>query len=204
VGHQRSESWTIELLKKQATRIENGDINPKDIQAVCAVRGKPIFDAIPLTHFILPILHFTIGKGNNVLDNYVQEMQAAAEGYTEEYYVAEKDEVQTTAVQLHAEEELARFNMVLTSEYEKDLKRQQKRNTLSDDNRLIVESELSDIVDERTLLQDVVPVTKAEQLAAKELFAAEKKKTTNGKAFGQPINAEMDEVLKKNSIDRAA
>jgi NAD(P)H-hydrate repair Nnr-like enzyme with NAD(P)H-hydrate epimerase domain len=87
----------------------------------------------------------TIGNGNNVLDNYVSEMQAAAEGYSDEYYAAEKEEAQTTAAQLHAKEELARFNMV-TFEYKKDLERQQKTNLLSDNNRFIVESELSDIV----------------------------------------------------------
>jgi hypothetical protein len=35
-------------------------------------------------------------------------------------------------------------------------------------------------------------------------LAVERKKPENGKAFGQPINAKMDEVLKKNGIDRAA
>jgi hypothetical protein len=40
-------------------------------------------------------------------------------------------------------------------------------------------------------------------LQAKKLFAAEKKKPENGKAFGQPLNAKMDKVLKKNGIDRA-
>jgi hypothetical protein len=63
---------------------------------------------------------------------------------------------------------------------------------------------LSNIDDERTLLQDAVPKTKALQSQAKNRFAAESKKTENGKAFGQPINAKMDEVLKRNGIDRAA
>jgi hypothetical protein len=35
-------------------------------------------------------------------------------------------------------------------------------------------------------------------------FSEEKKKPENEKAFGQPINAKMDEVLKKNGIDRNA
>jgi hypothetical protein len=61
-----------------------------------------------------------------------------------------------------------------------------------------------DIVEERTLLQDAVPHTKAEQSQAKKLFPAEEKKPENGKAFGQPINAKMDEVLKKYGIVRAA
>jgi hypothetical protein len=202
-GHERGNPWPIELLKKHARKIANNEINMKDVQAVCGVRGKPIFDAIPLHHFITPILHMTIGKGNNVLDNYLAKMQAAAEGYSDEYYVAEKEEVRTLAEQLNAKEELAQFNMV-TLEYEKDLKREQRRKTLPDAHRLIVKLELLDIFEEQTLLQDAVPRTKALQLQAKKLFAAEKEKPENGKAFGQPINAKMDEVLKTNSIDRAA
>jgi hypothetical protein len=54
----------------------------------------------------------------------------------------EKDEAQAKAAQLDAKDKLARFNMV-TLEYEKDLKQQQKRRALSDEYRLIVESELS-------------------------------------------------------------
>jgi hypothetical protein len=92
------------------------------------------------------------------------------------------------AVHLHAKEEFAQFTMVM-SEYEKDPKRQQKRNTLSDADRVIVVSELADIVEERTHLQAAVPETKNNYAQAKKLFAAEKKKAENGKAFGQPINA---------------
>jgi hypothetical protein len=112
----------------------------------------------------------------------------------------EKAAVQTMAAQLQGKYQLAQFNMV-TSEYEKDLQRQQRRNTLSDGDRLIVESELPDIVKGRTLLQDDVPRTKAENVIAKKLFSDERKKLQIGKAFGQPINAKMDKVLKKNGID---
>ncbi len=54
-GHDRGEPWTIESLKEHARKIENNEINTKDVQAVCGVRGKPIFDAIPLSNFITPI-----------------------------------------------------------------------------------------------------------------------------------------------------
>jgi hypothetical protein len=93
---------------------------------------------------------------------------------------------------------------MVMSAYEKDLKTQWKRNTLSDVDRVIVESELADIVEERNNLQDRVPATKNDFAEAKKQFAEERKKPENGKAFGQPINAKMDEVLKKNGIDRAA
>jgi hypothetical protein len=89
-------------------------------------------------------------------------------------------------------------------EYKKDLKQQSKRNTLSDVDRLIAELELADIVKERRTLQDAVPTTKNEHCEAKKQFAEEKKKPENGKVFGQPINAKIDDVLKQNGIDRAA
>ena len=40
-------------------------------------------------------------------------------------------------------------------------------------------------------------------MEAKRLLEANKKKPENGKSFGQPINAKMDEFLKNNGIDRA-
>ena len=170
LGHVRGEPWTIAALTAHAEQITNQQINTKDIRAVCGVRGVPVFDTIPLLHFISPVLHLTIGKGNNVLDNFVAEMQAAAEGYMDEYYAAEKAEVLTKIAQQHAKEELALFNMVM-SEYKKDLKRQSKRNTLSEGDRLIVELELSDFVEERSLLQDAIPTTKNEHSEAKKQFA---------------------------------
>jgi hypothetical protein len=75
---------------------------------------------------------------------------------------------------------------------------------LTDAHRDILESELADIAEERTRLQDAVPQTKNANGEAKKAFLEEKKKPENGKAFGQPINAKMDEVLKKSGIDRAA
>jgi hypothetical protein len=115
--HQYGEPWRIPLLREHAERIANGSVNVKDACAVCGVRGKPVFDAVPLKHFI------TIGKGNNVLENYVGELPAAAKGYTADYYASEKAEVSSRMAQLHAKDELAEFHMVI-SEYEKDIKRQ--------------------------------------------------------------------------------
>jgi hypothetical protein len=89
-------------------------------------------------------------------------------------------------------------------EYEKDLKQEQKRTALSVEEILVVELELSGIIDKQTLLQDAVPKTQALQSQAKKRFAAESKKPENEKAFGQPMNAKMNEVLKRNGINRAA
>jgi hypothetical protein len=178
--HVRGEPWTIESLTAHAEQIANQEINTKDICAVCSVRGKPVFDTIPLKHFITPVLHLTIGKGNNVLDNFVAELQAAIEGHTDNYYAAEKAEVITKIAQEHAKEELASFNMVML-EYEKDLKRQSKRNTLSYVDRLIVELELGDIVEERSTLQDAVPTTKNEHCEAKKRLQKSRRSRKMGK-----------------------
>jgi hypothetical protein len=126
-------------------------------------------------------------KGSNVFDKYVAELQAAAEGYTDDYYAAEKAETVNKIAQLHAKDELAALNMV-TSEYEKDLKRQSKRNTLSDADRVTVELELTDIVEERSRLQDAVPANKNEHS-----LQTRRRSRKMGKPSGN-INAKMDEV----------
>jgi hypothetical protein len=63
---------------------------------------------------------------------------------------------------------------------------------------------MRDVSGERTILQDTAPRTKAEHVEAKKALAAKRNKLENGKAFGQPVSAKMDEVLKKNGIDQAA
>jgi hypothetical protein len=57
-------------------------------------------------------------------------LQAVTEGYKDEYYAAEKEGAQATTAQRDAKDDLSPFNMV-TSDYQKDLKHQQKSNTLS-------------------------------------------------------------------------
>jgi hypothetical protein len=182
-------------LLEHAQRVENNNINKKDAQAVCSVRGVPVFEATPLQRYITPVLHLTIGKGNNALDNYVAELQEMAEGYTDEYYALKKSWSSSHGCSTGCiKDELAQFNMVIL-EYEKDLKWQQKRRTLSDRDRLIVKLELLDILEEQTLLPDAIPQTQVELLEAKKLFGEEKKKPYNGKAFGQPITSLIDKVL---------
>jgi gamma-glutamyltranspeptidase len=44
------------------------------------------------------------------------------------------------------------------------------------------------------------PTTKNKHSEAKKQFAEEKKKPENGKAFGQPVNAKMVDILKKNGM----
>ena len=54
------------------------------------VRQEPLFDCVEVDHYVIPVLHLTIGKGNDVLEHLMEEMQAAAEEYSQEYLDAEK------------------------------------------------------------------------------------------------------------------
>ena len=103
------------------------------------------------------------------LNHFVDELQTTAEVYTDKYYAAKEKEAQAKKEHIDAKDELGKFNMV-TLEYEKDLKRKRKRNSLSDRDLSIVEIEISDIVEEQTLLQDTVPHTKVEQVEYNKLF----------------------------------
>jgi hypothetical protein len=60
-------------LKTRALRIESGAANLNCIQDVCEVKEQPLLDAIDTDNFVPPILHLTIGKVNNVLENLARE-----------------------------------------------------------------------------------------------------------------------------------
>jgi hypothetical protein len=174
-----------------------------DVQAVCGVREAPVFDAIDVDHYIIPSLHLLIGKGNDGLDNFMSEIQAAAETYTAKYHAAEKEMVRIAAELEDSQEDLGRFNTI-HREYEKDLKLTERRQTISEEVRSTVEAELIFIEQERNMLQVRVDKLKDKLKPAKQQFKDEKKKTENSKAFGQPLRAKSDEIHKKRGIDRAA
>jgi hypothetical protein len=43
------------------------------------VKKVPLFDAVNVDHYVMPVLHLTIGIVNNILDHLVEEMQVAGE-----------------------------------------------------------------------------------------------------------------------------
>ena len=90
---------------------------------MCGVKGQPLFDAINTDHFIPPVLHLTIGKGNDVLENLTKELQAAGEAYSPEYYKLEKNATLALLNLEKAKQELQQHNDG-HREYENDLRRQ--------------------------------------------------------------------------------
>jgi hypothetical protein len=72
------------------------------------------------------VLHLTIGKGNDVLNNFILELQAIWEAYSDDYYKTEKDIRLALLSHEKAKEELQQFNDSY-KEYEKDLRCQKWR-----------------------------------------------------------------------------
>ena len=55
------------------------------------MKTAPVLDAVEVDHYVVPVLHLTIGLVNDVLDHLVAECQAAAEEFTVEYYELEAE-----------------------------------------------------------------------------------------------------------------
>lgn len=202
--HQRGEDWTIDALKLQGAKVVSG-LFGNDRRKKLGVKTEPLFDAIPVSHYILPILHLTIGKGNDILDHLVVELQAAAETYSLAYVKAEWEVCHTKPKLSLAKLDLARYNNS-HSDYEKSLKRllasRTARRQLTLDKEALYESELDDIQADRKVLEAEVGRLVKILDAANLTLKGEKKKEENGKAFGQPLNAKMDDILRKHGIDR--
>jgi hypothetical protein len=144
-----------------------------------------------------------IGKGNDGLDNLMAKVQAAAESFTPAYREAEKEVDRISLAVEEALEDLGRFNTI-HRDYEKDLKLRNRNRLLDEISRSTIEAELLFIDDERNVLQNCVESQKTVWKQAKKKFADEKKQPGNSKAFGQPLRAKCDEILKRRGIDRAA
>ena len=58
-----------------------------------------------VSHYITSILHINIGKGNNILEHLINDMQAVYEFYTHEYVASHRD-IETMSILLCESKEL--------------------------------------------------------------------------------------------------
>jgi hypothetical protein len=202
-NHELGELWTIESLRKHSEDITSGEVDVKIPQDVKGVKTSPVFSSIPLKNYMIPILHITIGKGNDILNHLCNGLQAASEWYTDGYIEAQRDiETSTFKLKEHRDQ-LANFLMV-NRDYMKSLKKNQRRSrSLPPDERELVANELADMEEEQQLLQQATDKNKESLAKAKEKLSTEKKLDANSKAFGQPVHAKLDEILYKHGIDRS-
>ena len=63
------------------------------------VNTTPIVKSIPVSYYITSILRINIGKGGNILEHLINDMQAEAELYTDEYLASYID-IETTSISL--------------------------------------------------------------------------------------------------------
>jgi hypothetical protein len=110
VDHQLGIPWNLESLKEHASRIECGLVDLSSVQEVCGVKEQPLFDVMDTDHYILHVLHLTIGKGNDLLNNFIVELQTAGEAYSEDYYKTERDVRLVILSHEKPKEELQQFN----------------------------------------------------------------------------------------------
>ena len=58
-GHARGGAWMIEELAEHAGEL----VGSETARERMGVKTRPVFESIPISHYITPILHITIGKG---------------------------------------------------------------------------------------------------------------------------------------------
>jgi hypothetical protein len=124
--------------------------------------------------------------------------------YSANYYETETNITLAILSLEKAKEELQHFNDGYR-EYIIDLRHQKRQRVgMMEDLRAIAEEELGDILLERVGMQDAVDGAKVFVLKTKKLFAEEKKNEEKCKGTGQPLHAEIESILQRHGINRAA
>jgi hypothetical protein len=63
-------------------KIESGEVNGKIPRERLGVKERPGFvTVVAVDHYVFPTLHLTIDPVNDILENFVEEMQAPGELY---------------------------------------------------------------------------------------------------------------------------
>ena len=194
--------WSIEQLEDHAKAIEEGTVGTAS-RARMGVVMAPILKSIPLSNYVTPILHILIGKGNDIVNNLMLEMQSVGETYSPDYILAEREVMRVSYELKNARDELTHF-LGVNGEYRKDLRHKKRLKRISQSARETVEMELDDLDGKEDDLQRQIDALRALMAKANEAFAKQKKLPKNMKAFGQPLHAEIDQIMRRHGIDRAA
>ena len=202
-NHETSPAWTLDLLREQARKIAAGEVKNKVAREVLGVKTVPIFDAVDVDHYVIPVLHLTIGLVNDVLDHLVSECQAAAEVFTQQYYDLEIEQEQVGRDLSLASESLTTFNTEHKQYIINGRKQLRQRRTTMNEEAENLETNLGQLESERTALQKNVDALKIKKQNVEAASRVEGEKPENSNKFGQPVRAFIDDVLRKHSIDRA-
>jgi hypothetical protein len=202
--HEKGALWTLQLIMEHFEKLESGELNGKVPAERRGVKTRPLLDAVDVDHYVLCTLHIQIGTVNDLYNNLIAEVQAGMEGYTDEYLIAEGNWVRGKGVWEEAKSEFKEFQR-LHAQYEKELRRQLRSNTAMDDEATEnLQAEIDFIVEERKELQNTVIESKEIAEVWKSEFNDEQAMSENSKAFGQPVRAQIEDILCRHKISRGA
>ena len=196
--------WTQELLCEFAEGVRCGRLKSSSERK--GVVSDAAIDYVGPEKIAFPILHATLGFGNDWLKSFIKEMQAASEAYTAEYMVAE-EELGKAIEELESAVQRLREYKAQVRDFVKESKKALRRrgaNGLGPVQKQLLITDLEKIDLEVARLQEMVDSYKIAREAAKEAFNSEAARDANSKAFGQPIRKGIEEILKKHGIDKGA
>jgi hypothetical protein len=167
--HNIGASWTIKDLAEHAGNLDGSETARERM----GVKTSPVFESIPISHYITSILHIMIGKGNDILESFILEMQTAAEPYTYVYIAAQKEILVMTDLKVVSQDQLANF-LLHNRVYISDLKRQRRwMRILPQETQEMVAIELQLLEEEQKQLQDIVNTHKQSLAEAKKQLELE-------------------------------
>jgi hypothetical protein len=175
----------VEKLTTHAGKLESGELNGKNVMERRGVKEVPLFDAVNVDHYVMPVLHLTIGIINDILDHLGEEMQAAGECYTDEYYRLQEEFMQANR-ELHLAVNALSMYVRYLKEYKKECWRR-LRTARGEAATLIIETDLKEVLEEKQVLQNEVDRCKVQKEEEEKELKIEKAKPQNGKEFGQPV-----------------
>ena len=196
--------WTLELLCDFADGVRSGRLKSSSERR--GVVSEAAIDYVGPEKIAFPILHATLGFGNDWLKSFTKEMQAASEAYTAEYLLAE-EELGKAVDELDASVQRLREYRSQVRDFVRDSKRALRRrgaNALGQVQKDLLTTDLQKIDLEVVRLQEIVNSCKVAREGAKEAFDLEAGRDANSKAYGQPIRKGIEEILKKHGIDKGA
>ena len=162
--------WDIRLLEEFAEGVSSGRL--KSSAQRKGVVGKPVIDYVSPGKIAFPILHATLGFGNDWLKSFIKEMQAISEAYTTEYMVAE-EVMGLTAAALEVAVQRLREYRGQVRDFVRESKKALRRkgaNALGDVQRQMLTVDLEKIETEIARLQEDVDSCKESREASKATF----------------------------------
>jgi hypothetical protein len=206
------EQWTIETLKAAHLKIvREGLKEPQDIRGVT---GFPLWDCIPVKHFVYPVLHGEIGLVNDAIDALYDILDQDVEIMSNEEKTARNNFIVAQITLENGRRELLRWKEERQMDIEsfevakKDaiiaLKRRnlsiEERNQIKEDKEYH-EQQLKEFKEEKKNLEANV---KSKRETLKVASTKYKEIRTKKKKIDRPVRAEVILILEKYEISAAA